>query len=909
MSAFFHPSGTGSAGAATATLSVSDRALVSAAATISDGGASATNVYSSSKVESLLDLVEAGISYKEACIAATTAALPACAYTIGPPGVLQGTALAVLPPIGGVSVLVDDRVLVCLQTVEPRQNGIYVVTQLGSASTSWALVRAPDSDGSPVSELRGGNCVTVNEPVPSMRVLTGTGSFMVVDPVLANNDAILWTAYGSATIPTDLYIDTLSLGGGGVNGDLALIRGSDNAVLIQMDGGTGHIDAASITTPGLTAMATFVANINKASVGLGAVDNTADADKPVSTAAAAADAAVLAAAVAADAVVLAAAIAADHYIAPVVWQTSIPLDGGAVIYTTSTGPGVAALLRGVYSPSLGGFMHVNTGYPGTWAVGDRVAIAAEAEQRHNGIYRILNIGGETSGSGWWLERTPDPLIPGATYSVLNLGAPETSIVYGLGLAALTVDDPTLNLNDPIVLATHAASVLPAAINVTSVGTSAGITAGTSLSAGTSLTVGTTSLLSGVVTCSAGVSVAGVLSGPTVDTLRSNVNALSVSPSFTSISTSAAATIGTSIEIKTSANILTSCQVGTTLGVTGATTLTGACTVTGPLTGQTITHIDNSIASLGGGGPIQLPAGTLAAPSVAFAAEANTGLVQEAAASLSAVVGGIARLRVNAGDVRILDSMGVARTVLYDTGDISAASASLGGGAGAGSPAILDAVAATRITMTGATGAIACDTLTVAGATTANASINLLGATSNLLCDGWIVTTAGGRVLCRDVAGLDQIQFDPTGAVTARKNGSLAFVAMVSDERLKTNIVTIDPSTASAELCALRLVKFDYTAVAAAAMGITGRHTGWTGFLAAEYDGVMGTLPEDVVYSSINLPSPVGDPYRTVDTGRAQMCLYAAHKHAIQRLDAQAAQLTAQTALIADLAARLDAAGL
>jgi hypothetical protein len=45
-----------------ASLSVADRALVSNAATISDGGASATNVYSSSKVDSLLDLVEAGIS-------------------------------------------------------------------------------------------------------------------------------------------------------------------------------------------------------------------------------------------------------------------------------------------------------------------------------------------------------------------------------------------------------------------------------------------------------------------------------------------------------------------------------------------------------------------------------------------------------------------------------------------------------------------------------------------------------------------------------------------------------------------------------------------------------------------------------------------------------------------------------
>jgi hypothetical protein len=76
MTAFFHPSGTAPGAPSVASLSVADRALVSNAATISDAVASATNVYSSSKVDSLLELVEAGISYKEACISATAAALP-----------------------------------------------------------------------------------------------------------------------------------------------------------------------------------------------------------------------------------------------------------------------------------------------------------------------------------------------------------------------------------------------------------------------------------------------------------------------------------------------------------------------------------------------------------------------------------------------------------------------------------------------------------------------------------------------------------------------------------------------------------------------------------------------------------------------------------------------------------------
>jgi hypothetical protein len=254
MTAFFHSSGTGPGGTSVASRSVADRALVSNAATISDGGASASNVYSSSKVDSLLNLVEAGISYKEACIAATTAPLPTCQYTIGPPGELKGLVNGALPVIGGVAVLVGDRILVVYESVG-QSNGIYDVTLLGSGSTSWVLSRSEDSDGSPTSEMRGGNVVTVNEPVPSMRVLTGTGSFLMTDPVLGNNDAILWTTYGSATIPLDLYTDTMSVGSGGVNGDLAVIRGSDGVVMISLDGSTGHIVAASITTPALTTLA------------------------------------------------------------------------------------------------------------------------------------------------------------------------------------------------------------------------------------------------------------------------------------------------------------------------------------------------------------------------------------------------------------------------------------------------------------------------------------------------------------------------------------------------------------------------------------------------------------------------------------------------------------------------------
>jgi hypothetical protein len=314
-------------------------------------------------------------------------------------------------------------------------------------------------------------------------VLTGTGEFLLTDPVLGNNDAILWTTYGSATIPLDLYTDTISVGGGGVNGDLAIIRGSDDVVMISLDGSGGHIVAASITTPGLTtlagdvlslqgamltattantaqgsaiaanagshtALATSHATLDTAhtvtlaslatthaltlghasyitahaaagnphgvsavTVGLGSCDNTADADKPISTAGAAANAVLLATGNAhvADAT-------NPHAVSPAqlglgnVTNTSdlakpvstaqqaaidvLALYRTAVVFRTS------AVLPGAtsYDPAAGTIALVSAGElnnPGighTMAVGDRLLVAQQTDTRENGVYVVTSLG-------------------------------------------------------------------------------------------------------------------------------------------------------------------------------------------------------------------------------------------------------------------------------------------------------------------------------------------------------------------------------------------------------------------------------------------------------------------------------------------------------------------------------------
>jgi len=64
----------------------------------------------------------------------------------------SGTQIALV--IDGVTVSVNDRVLVYQQTTQ-TQNGIYVVTDVGSGSTNWVLTRASDADTYVINSASG----------------------------------------------------------------------------------------------------------------------------------------------------------------------------------------------------------------------------------------------------------------------------------------------------------------------------------------------------------------------------------------------------------------------------------------------------------------------------------------------------------------------------------------------------------------------------------------------------------------------------------------------------------------------------------------------------------------------------------------------------------------------------------
>ena len=109
-----------------------------------------------------VDQVAQGLDTKPSCKLATTGNLTAT-YSNGTAGVgatLTNSGSQAALVIDSTAANLNDRILVKDQTA-PAQNGIYVVTNIGSNSTNWVLTRATPEDQP--SELTGGAFVFVEE--------------------------------------------------------------------------------------------------------------------------------------------------------------------------------------------------------------------------------------------------------------------------------------------------------------------------------------------------------------------------------------------------------------------------------------------------------------------------------------------------------------------------------------------------------------------------------------------------------------------------------------------------------------------------------------------------------------------------------------------------------------------------
>jgi hypothetical protein len=106
------------------------------------------------------DAIASGIHFHEAVALATTAALPANTYNNGTAGVgatLTGNANGALS-VDSTLTVVTERILV-KNEVAGANNGVYVVTQVGSAGTPYILTRATDFDsvGTGVDQIDEGD--------------------------------------------------------------------------------------------------------------------------------------------------------------------------------------------------------------------------------------------------------------------------------------------------------------------------------------------------------------------------------------------------------------------------------------------------------------------------------------------------------------------------------------------------------------------------------------------------------------------------------------------------------------------------------------------------------------------------------------------------------------------------------
>jgi len=117
------------------------------------------------------DAIASGIHFHEAVSLATTAALPANTYNNGASGVgatLTANANGALS-VDSTLTVVSERILVKNQAAG-AQNGVYTVTQVGSAGTPYILTRATDFDsvGTGVNEIDEGDFFLVTSGVANV---------------------------------------------------------------------------------------------------------------------------------------------------------------------------------------------------------------------------------------------------------------------------------------------------------------------------------------------------------------------------------------------------------------------------------------------------------------------------------------------------------------------------------------------------------------------------------------------------------------------------------------------------------------------------------------------------------------------------------------------------------------------
>jgi len=218
-----------------------------------------------------VDGLKSGLAVKfPARLATTGANLSVTASGSGAGKTLTNSGTQAALVIDSVPAVVGDRVLIKDQSTA-KDNGIFVVTNIGSASTNWVLTRATDADGA---------------------TTTGTmdpGAFIFVTEGTLNANSGYVIAEFSSDVAT-ITVDTNPInfvqfsGAGEINAGSGLSKNGntlsvnvDNATLSITGGNlqvnTGYVGQTSITTLGTITTGTWHGNVLGATYGGTGVNN------------------------------------------------------------------------------------------------------------------------------------------------------------------------------------------------------------------------------------------------------------------------------------------------------------------------------------------------------------------------------------------------------------------------------------------------------------------------------------------------------------------------------------------------------------------------------------------------------------------------------------------------------------
>jgi len=213
-----------------------------------------------------VDAVKTGLDPKDSVRIATTAALTAT-YSNGTSGVgatLTNSGTQAAFTVDSIVAVAGNRVLVKDQPTA-SQNGIYVVTTVGTASTNWVLTRSIDADQDP-------------EVTP--------GAFTFVEEGTNNgNNGFVCTTTGTITIGTT-NINWVQFSGAGQviagdgltkTGNTLNAVGTANRIAISADAidiSASYVGQASITTLGTIATGTWQGTIVAGQYGGTGVNNS-----------------------------------------------------------------------------------------------------------------------------------------------------------------------------------------------------------------------------------------------------------------------------------------------------------------------------------------------------------------------------------------------------------------------------------------------------------------------------------------------------------------------------------------------------------------------------------------------------------------------------------------------------------